>query len=84
MSENTAIKRGSSVQANGPTAEGLRLAQLNGSQHVTADSMLPPNLVLTERAAVDFRQWLIDNGCGDWTIFHTGDDELYDVCHPHR
>lgn len=41
--------------------------------------MLPQNLALTERAAVDFRQWLIASNCGDWTIFHTGDDELYDV-----
>ncbi len=41
--------------------------------------MVPPNLPLTERAAGAFRQWLASQGCGDWHIFHSSDDELYDT-----
>lgn len=46
---------------------------------VTAAPLLPPNVGLTEKAASDFRAWLASQGCGDWIIFHSGDDELYDV-----
>ncbi len=41
--------------------------------------VMPPNLPLTELAAAAFRRWLTAKGCGDWFIFHSGDDELYDV-----
>jgi hypothetical protein len=41
--------------------------------------LLPLNLSLTERAAAAFRRWLAERGHGDWAVFHTGDDELYDV-----
>ena len=41
--------------------------------------MMPPNLVLTERATADFRAWLAAEGCGHWTVFHTGDDEFYEL-----
>ena len=42
-------------------------------------AVLPPNLILTERAAADFRAWLDARGAGGWTIFHAADDELYDA-----
>ncbi|MEM7807501.1 MAG: ATP-binding protein [Planctomycetota bacterium] len=41
--------------------------------------VMPPNLPLTELAAAAFRRWLVSKGCGNWHVFHSGDDELYDV-----
>ena len=40
---------------------------------------LPPHLILTERAVADFVAWLEKNGCGDWTVVHSADDEIYEI-----
>ncbi len=40
---------------------------------------LPPHLVLTERAVADFVAWLEARGCGDWTVLHSPDDEIYEI-----
>jgi hypothetical protein len=40
---------------------------------------LPPHLVLTERAVADFAAFLEGQGCGEWTVIHSADDEIYDI-----
>ena len=73
--------------SDSPAVSGRPIAssyRSNGHVSTAAEArgdaaLLPPNLALTERAVADFRDFLEAAGCGDWPVFHAGDDEVYDV-----
>src|SRR5690606_21769132 len=75
MAENTAA---TSVRSSGSDVLG-RLPQPSPGLVPADSSTLPPNVVLSERAVAEMRAFLEAEGCAGWTVFHTADDEIYDV-----
>ena len=76
-------KKGSAPAEQAATrvpASGV-VRDMNGqaASAVGHEPVLPPDVAMTERAVADFRAWLDGQGLADWTVFHTVDDDLYEI-----